>query len=409
MKTVGIVGGGASGMMAAIVAAKNGAKVTILEKNDRVGKKILSTGNGRCNFSNLSLSENYYYTDDDGFLKKALNKFNNQDLIFFFTELGLLIKDKNGYLYPACEQASTVLDLLRLALSSRKVEVKTDAKVVSAAKKGNKFKVKTADGSEYEFDSLILSAGGLAGLPEKEKANGYDLCKAFDLKVTKLYPALTQLHCEGMNFKAVSGVKSDCELFLFVNDELVMKQGGEVLFTDYGISGIVSMQVSHYAAECLDAGSKVSVVLDLLPGFDEEALRGFIIPKLLLDEDKTAEEFFTGLLNKKLNTEIIKLNGLKPSEKIGNYSQEEIIKAVLSVKELMLNVTATNGFESAQVTGGGVVTSELSEDLESIDNKGLYVTGELVNVDGICGGYNLQWAFTSGYIAGTAASNEGKE
>ena len=407
MKTVGIVGGGASGMMAAIVAAKNGAKVTILEKNDRVGKKILQTGNGRCNFSNLALSEKYYYTDNDTFLKKALDRFSNRDLIFFFTELGLLIKDKNGYLYPACEQASTVLDLLRLALANRKVEVITEANVVSVS--GNKetgFSVKTDNGTEYKFDSLILSAGGLAGLSPKEKANGYDLCKNMGCKVTNLYPALTQLHCEGMNFKAVSGVRSDCELFLFVDDELVMKQGGEVLFTDYGISGIVSMQVSHYAAECLDAGSRVSVVLDLLPGFEEEALKGFIIPKLLLDDEKTCEEFFTGLLNKKLNTEIIKLNGMKPSEKISNYSEDEIVKAVLSVKELMLNITSTNGFDQAQVTGGGVLTSELSDDCEVLDNKGLYITGELVNVDGICGGYNLQWAFTSGYLAGTAASAE---
>jgi predicted Rossmann fold flavoprotein len=185
-----------------------------------------------------------------------------------------------------------------------------------------------------------------------------------------------------------------------VDEELVMKQMGEVLFTDNGLSGIVSMQVSHYAAECLDAGRNVRVVLDLLPGFEEESLKGFIIPKLLLNDELTCEEFFTGLLNKKLNTELIKLNGLKPSAKIGEYSKEEVLKAVLSAKELILKVTGTGDYSDSQVTGGGVVTSELSEYMESKHTPGLFVTGELVNVDGICGGYNLQWAWSSGALAG---------
>ncbi len=406
MKTVGIAGGGASGMMAALIAAGKGAKVTILEKKDRVGKKLLNTGNGHCNFSNLSLSENYYYTDDDAFLREALKKFDNRDLIFFFTELGLLIKDKNGYLYPACEQASAVLDLLRMALVKRNVTVITDSEVVKASKEGDSFKAETSDGKTFSFDSLILAAGGLAGLSPKETCNGYDLCRDFGHNVTRLYPALTGICCEGLNFKGISGVRSDCELFLFADDELMMKQAGEVLFTDYGISGIVSMQVSHYAAECLDAGVNVNIVLDLLPGFDEASLKAFVIPKLLLDDEKTCEEFFTGLLNKKLNTEIIKLNGMKPSDRISDHTEDEIVKAVLSVKELMIRVTGTRGFEQAQVTGGGVPTGELTQDLESNKVKGLYITGELVNVDGICGGYNLQWAFTSGYIAGTAAASE---
>ncbi len=406
MKRVGIVGGGASGMMAAITAAKNGAEVTLFEKNDRVGKKILVTGNGRCNFSNLSLSEDYYYTDDDGFLKKALEKFTNNDLIFFFTELGLLIKEKNGYLYPACEQASAVLDVLRLALSKRKVNLITESEIVSVTKAGEVFKVKDYSGKVYEFDSVILSAGGLSGLSKNDKPNGFDLCKDLGLETTNLYPALTKLYCEGLNFKAVSGVRSECILFLFVDEELVMKQMGEVLFTDNGLSGIVSMQVSHYAAECLDAGRNVRVVLDLLPGFEEESLKGFIVPKLLLNDELTCEEFFTGLLNKKLNTELIKLNGLKPSAKIGEYSKEEVLKAVLSAKELILKVTGTGDYSDSQVTGGGVVTSELSEYMESKHTPGLFVTGELVNVDGICGGYNLQWAFTSGYLAGVKSAKE---
>ncbi len=406
MKRIGIVGGGASGMMAAIKAAGEGASVTLFEKNDKIGKKLLVTGNGRCNFTNLSMGEDYYYTDDDGFLKRALERFGNQDLIFFFTSLGLLIKEKNGYVYPACEQASTVLDCLRLELKKKKVNIVTGAEVVKASKKGKVFKVTLSDGETYEFDSLILACGGKAGAKNGDSDTGYRLCREFGHKVTKLYPALTQLKCEGLNFKAVSGVKSDCRLSLFVEDELAMSQLGEVLFTDYGISGIVSMQVSHYAAECLDAGRNVYAVLDLIPDFKEEDLKSLTIPKLLLNGDETCEEFFTGLLHKKLNMEIIKANGLKPSEIVGNIDREKIVDAVLSVKEIMLRVVGTNGFEQAQVTAGGVPTEELTDDLESKLVKDLYIVGELVNIDGICGGYNLQWAFTGGAIAGEASAKE---
>ncbi|MCR5311606.1 MAG: aminoacetone oxidase family FAD-binding enzyme, partial [Lachnospiraceae bacterium] len=307
MKRIGIVGGGASGMMAAIKAAGEGASVTLFEKNDKIGKKLLVTGNGRCNFTNLSMGEDYYYTDDDGFLKRALERFGNRDLIFFFTSLGLLIKEKNGYVYPACEQAATVLDCLRLELKKKNVNIVTGDEVVKASKKGDVFKVTLSEGETCEFDSLILACGGKAGAKNGNSDTGYRLCREFGHKVTKLYPALTQLKCEGLNFKAVSGVKSDCRLSLFVEDELAMSQLGEVLFTDYGISGIVSMQVSHYAAECLDAGRNVYAVLDLIPDFKEEDLKSFTIPKLLLNGDETCEEFFTGLLHKKLNTEIIKL------------------------------------------------------------------------------------------------------
>ena len=404
MKTVGIIGAGASGIMAAIKASALGAKVTLFEKKDKIGKKILVTGNGRCNFSNLFLSEEYYYTDDDEYLKRALNKFNNKDLIFFFTELGLLIKEKNGYLYPACEQASTVLDVLRNGLKKRNVNIITETNIVSATKKDGKFTLKSDKKESFEFDSIIIATGGKASLSKGEEANGYKLCESFGHSVSKLYPALTQLKCDGINFKAVSGVKSDCILYLFVDDNLMMTQKGEALFTDYGISGIVSMQVSHYAAESLDSKHKVDVVLDLIPGFEEKELKGFIIPKLLLSENQTCEEFFTGLLNKKLNNEIIKLNGLKPSAPISSYTQDEVVNAVLSMKELVLSVKGTNGFDSSQVTGGGVPTSEINDSFESKKVQGLYITGELLNVDGICGGYNLQWAFTSGAIAGEAAA-----
>lgn len=404
MRRIGIVGGGASGIVAAIEAANNGANVVVFEKKDRIGKKILVTGNGRCNFSNLNMSKDFYYTDDDSFVEKVLNSFGNEELISYFTAMGLLIRDKNKYLYPACEQASAVLDLLRCELKEKNVEIITDAEVVSISKKEDEFVVKTADNSKYYFDFCILATGGMAGLSKNEKCNGYDLAKKMGHSVSKLYPSLTQINCEGLNFKSVSGVKSECILYVFGNEELQMSQSGEVLFTDSGISGIVSFQVSHLVAECLDAGIDIDIVLDLLPGFTKENIESFITSKILLHSDLTLEEFFVGFLNKKLNIEIIKLSGLKPSMKVCNVDKQAIINAVLLMKELPVRAISVNGFDKAQVTGGGIPTNEVDCSFASQKCNGLYITGELINVDGVCGGYNLQWAFSSGIIAGRAAS-----
>lgn len=404
MKSIGIIGAGASGMMAAISAASCGAKVTLFERKDRIGKKILVTGNGRCNFSNVNLSSDNYYTDDDSFVESVLTRFDNDDLCRFFTGLGMLIREKNGLYYPACEQASTVLDLFRNALNEYDIDIKTESFVTLVTKKGDSFKVKTEDGQEYSFDKVILSCGGKAGIGKKEQANGYDILKSFNIKMSPLYPSLTQVLCEGANFKALAGVRSECSLYVFEDDNLAMKQFGEVLFADYGISGIVTFQVSHFVAEALSLKKKVSIVLDLLPGFTNEDIERFVNSKLLLHNTLTVEEFFNGLLNKKLNMEIIKKSGFKPTALISEYPKEKVIEAVCSMKEFVVIPKAVNGFDQAQVTGGGVLTSELTAKLEAKSVPGLYVTGELINVDGLCGGYNLQWAFSTGYIAGENAS-----
>ena len=404
MKRVGIIGGGASGLIAALYAKKNGADVTVFERKDRVGKKILVTGNGRCNFSNAYMKSDCYYTDDVDFVGRVLDTFSNKDLCMFFTGLGLLIKEKNGYYYPACEQASAVLDVIRNAIGETDIKVITDCLVTEVKTKNDSFTVKTESGETFSFDSVILATGGKSGLAPKEQANGYDLVKGLGHTVTNLYPALTQIKCVGANFKALSGVRDECELYLFKGEDLVMKQGGEVLFTDYGISGIVSFQVSHCVAKYLDEKEDLSIVLNLLPGFEAENLKNFVMSKLLLHENLTVENFFTGFLNKKLNIEIIKLCGLKPSAKVKDCDKDLILNAVMCMQEFAVKPIEVSGFDKSQVTGGGVLISELSDTLESKIHKGLYVTGELVDVDGICGGYNLQWAFSTGAIAGKNAA-----
>lgn len=404
MKTVGIIGAGASGMIAALYAHKNGCKVTLFEKNDRIGKKILVTGNGRCNFSNANLSKDDYYSEDADFVERILSKYGNRDLCMFFTSLGLLIREKNGFFYPACEQASSVLDVFRFAISETDICVKTETEIVSVNNNNGIYQVIDSNNQKYTFDRLIISSGGKAGLSKKDHVNGYDLVKSLSHKVTKLYPSLTQIKCGGANFKSLAGVRSECGLSVFVDDCELMKQFGEVLFTDYGISGIVSFQVSHLVAESVDNKKKVRIILDLLPGLEKEELKAFISNKYLLHVEQTVEEFFSGISNKKLNLEIIKRSGLRLNSKIKEYSKEQIVQCGLLFKCFDFEALGINDFDKAQVTAGGVPISELNDNLESKLNPGLFITGELTNVDGICGGYNLQWAFSTGAIAGEAAS-----
>ncbi len=403
---VAVIGGGASGIMAALMAADNGLKVTLFEKKDRIGKKILATGNGRCNFTNMKMGSGFYYCEDAAFVDEILNKFSNEDLINFFKGLGLLIKDKNNYVYPYSEQASSVLDVLRIALAEKEkaININTESEVIDIKHKNDKYVIKTQGNNTYEFDKVIISTGSKSGLSKKETVNGYDLCKSLGLKISKLYPALTQIKCEGLNFKAISGVRSDCIIKAFDKDTLKMEECGEILFTDYGISGIVSFQISHFIVCALDEKKKIKIIIDLLPGLSVDELKTFLEAKMLLHPDLTLEELFTGIVNKKLVFEILKINNLKPKLLIKDADKDILIKALLNIKELSLTPLCVNDFDSSQVTAGGVLTSELTADLEAKSHKGLFITGELINVDGVCGGYNLQWAFSTGAIAGKAAA-----
>lgn len=402
---IGIIGGGASGIMAAIKASNEKASVTILERKNQIGKKLLATGNGRCNFTNKNMSSSCYYSDDEAFVKDTLERFSKDDLLSFFNEAGVLCKEKNGYYYPASEQSSTILDALKYELKEREVIIETDCDVTKIEKINNRFVVMTSDNRSFEFDKVIISTGGKAGLPKGERANGYNLLKAFGINYTKLYPALTSLSCKGFNFKGVSGVRSECFISLYENGNEIMRDCGEVLFNDTGISGIVTFQLSHAALESVGNGNDVRVYVDLLPGLSESNIKAFVSTKLLLHPELNIDEFFTGIHNKKLCHEILKMNSINLEDSIDSLSFDELINTVLCFKKLEFTVTNEASYDKAQVTGGGISLDEVTSSFELKAVPGLYVTGELLNVDGICGGYNLQWAFSSGCIAGESAAN----
>ena len=405
---IAVIGGGASGMMAAISAAKEGAKVFLYERNDRVGKKILATGNGKCNFSNLNLGVEQYYSEDMPFVKKVLDSFSTSNSVDFFEEAGMMIKDKNGYLYPASEQASTVLDILRMQLIQNNVCVYTDKKVSAISKVqggAEKFRVVCNDGKEL-YDKVILSCGGKASPITGSDGNGYKLAEGLGHKILPVFPALVQLKCQEEYIKAVSGVRLDAKLTLKVNEKEVASERGELQLADYGISGIVTFQLSRIAVKNVMDKKNTKVFIDCLPGYTDEEYAKFCKQRKALyqNSDCTVEEFFTGMLNKKIMLLFMKLAGLKTTEKYILADKKKIDKVFELCRVFPLTITGFHSFDKAQVTAGGVPLWEVNETLESKKVKGLYIVGEMLDADGKCGGYNLQWAWSTGYIAGKHAA-----
>lgn len=410
---IAIIGGGASGMMAAIAAAGKGAEVCIYEKNDRIGKKLLATGNGKCNFSNLHMDSECYRGHNIAKAMNILERFTPQDCVGFFKDRGMLIKNRDGYLYPASEQASTVLDILRIQLVYNKIEVVTECEIYDIKANEDKGHVSyTLTGScmgvkkTYIADKVIFACGSLAGIPSKfqKGKNAYDILKQMKIPMYAHVPALVQLRCREEYMKAVAGVRVDGEVTLYIDGEEICRERGEIQLTDYGVSGIPVFQLSRYASYALRDNKSVQVKLNVLPGLSEEEFKEFCANRTVQNHEQTAEEFFLGICNKKLLMLFMKLAGIKPTDRINNVSKDCKSKMFGYMRSLILEVIATNPFEQAQVCAGGLDMDAVDDNLQLFDYPGIYVVGELMDVDGRCGGYNLQWAFASGYVAGCNAA-----
>lgn len=405
---VGIVGGGAAGMMAAITAARQGARVTLMEGNDRLGKKILVTGNGKCNLGNEKLDLEEYYTNRPDFLGKCLEKFNTEDSISFFQSIGLMAKSKTGYLYPACGQASAVLDVLRYELGALGVRVITDCKIQRVEGMGTQNRIRLwGNGASYEFDRVILACGGRAAPKTGSDGSGYRLAGQLGHGLIPTVPALVQLKCREDYFKSVTGVRAEALLKVMDGGKCIAEERGELQLTETGISGIPVFQLSR-VVNYLAAGRgsrDVEVVIDFLPDYTKEAYEMFMAGRsLLLQEERSVEEFFTGMLHKKLMLLFIKISGLKPSEAAAAADGEKLRRVYDLCRHWNVHVTGSASYESAQVCAGGIPLDEVTPELESKKMRGVYFAGELLDVDGKCGGYNLHWAWCSGYLAGRAAA-----
>lgn len=405
MRHIIVIGGGASGMMAAISAARHGARVTILEHNDRVGKKILSTGNGRCNFTNTAQEPIFYRSDNLLFPWTVIEEYPAQKTIAFFTELGIYSRNKNGYLYPYSEQAGAVLDVLRMELERLKIRVYYNEHITRARKTKNGFEVRS-ENNVYSADAVVLAAGSRAAAHTGSDGSGYDIAKAFGHSVRPVLPALVQLKCRESFYKSLAGVRLQGKVSLFADESLEAFDTGEIQLTNYGISGIPVFQVSRYASQALYDKKKVRAELDFMPDFTDAQFEGFLRHRISTRPERRMEMCFTGLFNKKLCPLLLKLSGIRGTLLAGELGEKEIKALVKTIKHFSTEIEGTNSFEQAQVCAGGIDTTEIDpETMESLLVPGLYLAGEIVDVDGICGGYNLQWAWSSGYVAGKSAAN----
>ncbi|MBO5059648.1 MAG: NAD(P)/FAD-dependent oxidoreductase [Clostridia bacterium] len=388
MKTdIAIIGGGASGIFAAIIAARSGGKVTIFEKNPRVGKKILSTGNGRCNFTNINAGTHNYNSD---FASFALNKFPPKKAIAFFEELGLLSKvESEGRVYPMSGQASAVLDVLRLELDRLGVNILTETCVSQIQKNGDGFIVVTDSGEKHFAKKVIAASGGMAAPKSGSDGSGYAILKMLGHTVTPLVPSLVQIKTS----KGIQGVRAYGRVTL----EDGKTDIGEIQFNNYGLSGIPVFSLAKHAKKGR------SIFVDLLPDYSEQDVLAFLKKR----PTQTMETYLVGVLNKSLGQMLLKECGILPLSRMSDTLTENEIKKIASkIKHWRFEITGVMPWENAQVTSGGVSLDEVScETMESKIVKGLYIIGELLDIDGDCGGFNLQWAWSSGFAAGSEAVN----
>lgn len=402
-----IVGGGAAGVMAAILAKAMGIDVAILEGGDRILKKLLVTGNGRCNITNKYIENNRYHSDNPEFFISALKEFKTQDTINFFSSLGLpLVTLEEGKMYPMSLQASSVVDIMRFALNDREIPVYLNSKVKNIKHKKSLFVIETSNGKVYESKKLLLTCGGKALPSSGSDGSGYTLAKSLGHSIINPIPALVQIKLDYKYLKALAGVKFNGIAEIYIDSELKRREFGEILFTDYGISGPPILQLSRTASYALSKGEQVSIKVEIMYTIKEEELENFFEGHFAVFGHRSVHDAFIGIINKKLIPVLLKEAGVTDIHKSCwdlEYHEKKRIYKLL--KDWEFNVTGTNSFGNAQVTAGGVNTKEVNpQTMESKLVPNLYFAGEILDVDGDCGGFNLQWAWSSAYLAAKSAS-----
>lgn len=405
MEEIVVVGGGPSGIAAAISAKDNGKDVIILEGKDRIGKKLLMTGNGRCNLTNKFVSKEKYHSSSRELLESVLDTFGFYKIIDFYSYLGIPIKElEGGKIYPFSLQASSVLDILRLSLDERNIEIRTSCKVKRIIHKDKYFSIETSTGI-IDSKKVILCAGGNSYKSTGSDGSGYVMAEGLGHSIIKPLPALTAVILDYNRLKALSGIKINGTVKIETEDKS-LEETGEILFTDYGVSGPAVFNLSRFASMKLNKKSEVKLVIDIIPEMDTKELNEFLRNHFLTFSYRSISDALIGILNKKLIPILLKESGADDIHKpCYLLREEEICSIVNHIKGWSFRVSGTASFDMAQVTIGGVDTSEINPlTLESKLHKNLYFAGELLDVDGDCGGYNIHFAVSSGYIAGKNAA-----
>ena len=398
MYDVIIIGAGASGLMAAAAAASKGARVALLEHKDDIGKKILATGNGRCNFTNTDMSVNKFH-GSKALIKNGLSQFNYADTIRFFKEHGIPAYDNAGYIYPNTGISITEIKTARITAEDTKSAANPATNKKTDDRTG--YCIQTDNGS-FKSKKLIIACGLTASPKLGSDGSLFRQIEALGHHIQKPLPVLCGFSCDGLNFKKITGVRCDATVASVIDGQMTEQNTGELQLADYGISGIPVFQISSLMSRDLDKGQRVEVIIDFLPAFSDDELNGYIKDRSITTTDnRSLNEMLNGLLNNKLLFELIHKSGVSPDKKGRLLTDDDCKSLTRSIKHTAVSVKKPRGAEFAQVCAGGIYTKEIDvRTLESKIHPGLYFCGELLDVDGICGGYNLQWAWTSGYIAG---------
>lgn len=450
-RTVAVIGGGAAGMMAAIEAARAGAIVTLIEKNPQLGKKLATTGNGRCNYTNLDMSDRIggkFRGFHPEFAAPALDALPPEAVLDWFRAIGVEPRFRGSYVYPNSDQASAIVDALREELHRLSVKVHFNAEVKSVQRVDDTYFLIQCTDAMVKADRVILAAGSKAAPKTGSNGDGYFIARKLGHTIVPYVPALCGIRCAGDAFKALAGIRTEAALELVVDGHCVDRETGELQLVDYGISGIPVFQLSRYAAYALQEGKKAAVYINFLPGFtgagavrDSEQLSSVAdtstieasgaknlqnarteVPGSAAEDPKDQavqlyrerqqrlagrkmESFFTGLLHQKLGQQLLRMANVRPELPVAELSEKQLRSlASLSVR-FKAECVEMNGFQQAQVVAGGVDTTEVDpRTMASRLVPGLYFAGEVLDIDGICGGYNLQWAWASGFVAGRHAA-----
>ncbi len=422
MKKVAVIGAGPAGMTAAITAARNGAKVTVFERNNIAGKKLLLTGNGRCNFTNVDMHTDYFSVKDGTDAAFVLESLTAKDVCDFFMDLGVLNIERKGCFYPFTGQAQTIQSALLQAMEHLGIELiyntcvgKIDIKNVdtgSLIKSGedinennheNIFVIHT-DEQKYEFDAVILCCGGKAAPKTGSDGFGYRLARGFGHTVSRTYPVLVQLVSDESNLKTVAGVRCQANVTALINDQKVASDYGELQMTEYGLSGIPVFHLSRFLSKEIEEGQKCEVSVDFIPQVAIQAMDGFVLKRIADLKGYRIKDILSGLVHSKVAEYVMKQRNISADSVVVEADKDRITELLLAMKEWKFHITGHKGFEHAQVTKGGVLLEEIDVNMESKLVKGLFFAGEMTDVDADCGGYNLHWAWASGIKAGEMAA-----
>lgn len=402
---VGIIGAGASGMAAALWASQEpDVQVILMERQARVGRKLQATGNGRCNLSNEKFHISHYHGEDPTFTEQVFSQFGVEDTLNWFSSLGLCtVTEQSGKVYPYSDQANSVVDVLRLALDKENITLRLGFEVEKIKPSVDGFTVESKEETVY-CDRLIVACGGLAGTKLGGTMAGYKLLSKLGHRSTKLRPNLVQIQSRWQALSSLKGVRTNCNVEIFHNGDLFAQSRGELQFTEQGLSGPVIFEISRDV--CSASGSWIAS-LDFMPQWNEDKLMAHLQNRM--QTNYPIDELLTGVLHNRLGRVLTQCAGIKGKAYCKDLSQRELEELCRCVKALEVELTEPMGMENAQVTAGGVLTDDFDPyTLESKKIPGLFVCGELLDVDGDCGGYNLQWAWSSGCVAGRNAGRDTK-